>query len=221
MKKISAILLTCCISLELVLSSINVYAFDNTKDVWDGGTLEEVKEQFSKMTNEELNEYISGVCAEFAVNTNKVSVRKSSIYSPIQQAWLAAAAIARNSGYPCAAKLVEYSVMNINYTENGGDFAKKIKTTTKYKKWTRDTKTKELVFEKNDSNDLFYALHRVNISLVASGSNGAKILVSDKFDFAYDNKYDSLFTSTVNNWAWLCQQTSVLNKIQVSIVFYA
>ncbi len=43
------------------------------------------------------------------------------------------------------------------------------------------------------------------------------ITVHDTFDFAYDNNYDDLFTTTVNNWAWLCQQTHVLNPIEINL----
>lgn len=45
------------------------------------------------------------------------------------------------------------------------------------------------------------------------------ITITDTFDFAYDNDYDDLFTTLVNNWAWLCQQTSVLNPIDIELVF--
>jgi len=210
MKKISIIFLICCLSLELVLSNAEAFAIERTKDIWEIGTIQEIEKQFSEMSNEELNKYISRVYEEFSFKVKEDS-SKSSIYSPVQTAWLAAATIAKNSGYPCAAKLIEYSVINKPYKETSGIFAEKIKKTTKHKKWARDTSAKSIVFEKNDNSDLFYALHSVNISVNASSSEGAKILVSDYFDFAYDNKYDSLFTSTVNNWAWLCQQTSVLN----------
>ena len=43
------------------------------------------------------------------------------------------------------------------------------------------------------------------------------IRINDTFDFDVDDNYDDLFTSCVNNWAWLCQQTHILNKISVNI----
>lgn len=48
-----------------------------------------------------------------------------------------------------------------------------------------------------------------------------EVKVFDVFDFAYDNNYDSLFTSMVNNWAWLCQNAGVLNPIKITISFSA
>lgn len=80
-------------------------------------------------------------------------------------------------------------------------------------------------FTYNDIPDLFYALHNVNIELTIIDSplpslpDLISVNITDVFDFAYDNDYDSLFTSLVNNWAWLCQQINVLNEISVSILF--
>ena len=66
-----------------------------------------------------------------------------------------------------------------------------------------------------------YALHRVSTSgtgfMIGNSIMYYLITVHDTFDFAYDNNYDDLFTTTVNNWAWLCQQTHVLNPIEINL----
>ena len=75
--------------------------------------------------------------------------------------------------------------------------------------------------QKSDNADLFYALHRVSTSgtgfMIGNSIMYYLITVHDTFDFAYDNNYDDLFTTTVNNWAWLCQQTHVLNPIEINL----
>jgi len=78
-----------------------------------------------------------------------------------------------------------------------------------------------LQIQKSDNADLFYALHRVSTSgtgfMIGNSIMYYLITVHDTFDFAYDNNYDDLFTTTVNNWAWLCQQTHVLNPIEINL----
>jgi len=148
-------------------------------------------------------------------------------------AWLAAAQIARNEGYPCSATLVEYSVKDIPYYEGptaSGPFTSKIRSTLKYQsyvdyiKFTRKTTdTWKPVFEKADNPDLFYSLHKVTVYVtgyyVDTAFASYHLLFEDVFDFSLDNNYmGDLFATIVNNWAWLCQQTHVLHPISVSIL---
>lgn len=78
--------------------------------------------------------------------------------------------------------------------------------------------TGSFAFTKNDNADLYYALHNVDIQ-ISRLFDLTIVNITDVFDFEYDNDYDSLFTSIVNNWAWLCQQTNVLNPISINIAF--
>lgn len=134
----------------------------------------------------------------------------------LKAAWLAAAQVARNHGYPLAATLVEHSVLYRRYSETNGEFAKAIKRTSAYKRIINKTSGSD-AFTKSDNKDLFYAIHKFSFTS-ASGSQGKRFWISDKFDFALDTSYDNLFTSIVNNWAYLNQNMWVLHPIKVSIV---
>lgn len=134
----------------------------------------------------------------------------------LKAAWYAAAEIAKRKGYPCAAKLVKNSVLGRDYEEHSGMFSKKIKATSDFKKWIKGNDS-SFRFR---SGDLFYALNKVKAKITAASSQGVKIHIQDVFDFAFDDDYEDIFTSSVNNWAWLCQHTSVLNEINVDIYFY-
>jgi len=187
-------------------------------------------QMFKKMSNEELNNFISNIAKlYFKSKTSKTSnIQTASVeqFNSIQLAWLAAAQIARNYGYSCAATLVEHSVKNIPYYEYGeGLFINKIRLTSVYKDYISKLKSgkiklnekNSIVFEKEDNADLFYALHKVYIKSEKGLLSIYTITISDIFDFGYDNYYDDLFTNIVNNWAWLCQQKQVLHPIDVTI----
>lgn len=140
-------------------------------------------------------------------------------------AWLAAAQIARYFGYTCSAKLVEYSVYGINYYETNGLFRNKIINTSVYKtlisQLTLGKKSYNITysgeFTKGISKDLYYSLHYFNI--IFKKPYGQPVAnITDRYDFKLDYKYDNIFTSCVNNWAWLCSQVYVLFPIYVSIV---
>ena len=184
---------------------------------------------FTKMTNAELNNYI-----DYIAEMSSKNVRRAD--PALQQAWLAAAQIARNLGYDCAATMVEHSVKNMNYSETSvygdGPLLTKIKTTDAYRDYVADMLasgetyyTESFVITKNDNADLFYALHNVSTNSLGTmpGTNLATYIVTlyDTFDFAYDNDYDDLFTTAVNNWAWLCQQTYLLNSITITLSTFA
>lgn len=168
--------------------------------------------ELASMTNAELNALIDSV-TELAESGVVMSSEA------IKQAWLAAAEIARNKGYPCAATLVEHSVKNFPYTElvslSGGLFERKIKPTSVYKNYLADIKAgreglgkgKVLQFKKSINADLFFSLHRCTCTTTKSTLGGYTtytITINDTYDFEVDLDYDDLFASIVNNWGWLC-----------------
>ncbi|WP_427339860.1 hypothetical protein [Caloranaerobacter sp. DY30410] len=65
---------------------------------------------------------------------------------------------------------------------------------------------------------MFYALHNATFTVCKFGSK-YNVNVYDVFDFVFDNQYDSLFASMVNNWGWLSQNTGIFNKIIININF--
>ena len=161
---------------------------------------------FSGMSIDELNKFIDKMKDEDQTRAS------GNLLNNTQLAWLAAAQIARDKGYECAALMVEFSVTVFNNYKNkvlnsglkdfsGGSWS--------------------FTIQKSDNADLFYALHRVSTSgtgfMIGNSIMYYLITVHDTFDFAYDNNYDDLFTTTVNNWAWLCQQTHVLNPIEINL----
>ncbi len=179
-------------------------------------------EKMDTMTIDELNNYIDSlknVCTK-----RSLSKTKAVLYTDAQLAWLAAAKVASNMGYPCAAKLVEYSVWNYPYTEvedNYGLFTSKILKDADFLNYFREFKSsgrdlKSFIFTRGD---LFYALHKVNAKTFVYNANYA-VQLDDYYDFELDNRYlQNLFATTVNNWGWLSQQTGVLNNIKVYISF--
>ncbi|MDN5276556.1 MAG: hypothetical protein PWR01_521 [Clostridiales bacterium] len=86
----------------------------------------------------------------------------------------------------------------------------------------KDADEWSLRFTKADNPDLFYSLHKVDVYatgyMVGTPFASYIVTISDTFDFDLDDNYmDDLFTTLVNNWAWLCQQTHVLHPIPVRI----
>lgn len=183
---------------------------------------------FSDMSIDELNLLINNIA-----NGEYIQSRAGSL-SEVQLAWLAAAEIARDYGYDCAASMVEHSVWNTGYYEskvscsNETPVINKLETTSVYKNHKKaiqdcgsTTFSGSFIITKNDSSDLFYALHKVSTSATGTSLGNTSLSyvvhIHDVFDFDYDNDYDDLFTSLVNNWAWLCQQTDVLNTISIDL----
>lgn len=194
-------------------------------------TMENAKEIFSTMTNEELNQYIDNI-ASSDMSSSSITASSSVSYVPtsnLELAWMAAAEIARNNGYECAATMVEHSVAYEDYSEvafasmnTGGIFYEKISTNSKflaYKKNIASSPNAGITFTKASDADLFYALHKVSTTAVKYPTDYF-ITITDVFDFEYDNDYDSLFTTLVNNWAWLCQQTSVLHEVNFKLTIW-
>ena len=184
---------------------------------------------FSGMSIDELNKFIDKMKDEDQTRAS------GNLLNNTQLAWLAAAQIARDKGYECAALMVEFSVYNIDYSESVTDSSTplldKLNTTTvfnNYKNKVLNSGLKDFsggswsfTIQKSDNADLFYALHRVSTSgtgfMIGNSIMYYLITVHDTFDFAYDNNYDDLLTTTVNNWAGLCQQTHVLNPIEINL----
>ena len=233
MKKLISFMIVC--SMILILTCTNVFA---NSSIDSSEILKYEQEDFTKMSDAELNNYIDKIAGEINNNENGKNGSKIAMYNmpnAVQQAWLAAAQIARNHGYPCAASLVECSVNNVSYIEqptykgNRGQCYKKIIKTSAYKNYMKKINKKKksstghLKFTKKMNADLFYALHNVDIATagfnVGHLGETQRVTITDTFDFKRDNKYDDLFTSLVNNWAWLCQNASVLHKIKVKITF--
>lgn len=198
------------------------------------------QKQFENMTIDELNHYIDSTIADINTRNRAASTDGASrsgakavgvpTVVELKALWLAAAQAAKLAGYPCSAKLVECSVLGINYNETkgaGGLFRDKIVTTNTYKNYIKGVKNgtyktgKGYVLEhrKDENADLYYAIHNCTYTTTKSGKK-YKVAVYDLYDFALMN-YDSAFTGVVNNWAWLCQHTSVLHKINVNISFQA
>lgn len=196
-------------------------------------SLSKADEQLEDLSVDELNKLISVIASEDMANQSSYSVRsanetkeKSTSVSTkaIKLAWLAAASIARKCGYPCSATMVEHSVNGKNYYESGRGklFSSRIMVLPSYRKCYRkmkDKNLKNLSFEitKSEHKDLYYALHLVNTKRYKK--NGKWWMrVSDRFDFDIMH-YKSLFTSIVNNWAWLCQHTGILSPIRATVEF--
>lgn len=209
------------------LSTLNGYAEMNDNNILENSEAVKLLNEYqyddiefenyiSNMSIEELNSAIDDLKYIYENMENDQIVHYKKGYTPLELAWLLAAQVARRNGLACGATMVEYSVNGDNYYENEGLFSGKIKATTVYKNWRQDRTYFSFAFEKSDSKDLFYALH--NIDIEEYGSHKARIY--DTFDFVFDYEYDSLMSSSINNWGWLCQNMDVLKPIKVNIVFY-
>lgn len=104
---------------------------------------------------------------------------------------------------------MEHSIDGKNYSEVDGQFSSTIKNTSVYSDLSgSDTNS----FTKSDNSDLFYAIHKFSYT-----TKGDTLYINDTFDFVLDSNYQSLFTTLVNNWAYLNQNMHVLTPIDVSI----
>lgn len=214
---------------------LTVQASNDTVQVSNSeSSLESLNEKFDTMTDEQLNQYIDEVKESYTVksqgrSTLSASTAKSS--TNISAAWLAAAKLMENRGYPCAAKLTVNSVLNKNYSEAKvsptGLFSAKIVKTTAFKNYLKKVKNNKapagIAFEKNDNADLFYSLHNTDATTKVNFPGTViatyNVTITDTFDFSLNTDYKSLVTAIANNGAWLSQQTGALNKIKVSILF--
>lgn len=230
MKRFVSLILSVCFlfSINTVSYAANISSRKASNPVIQSMN-DEYHVDFSGMSIDELNKFIDKMKDEDQTRAS------GNLLNNTQLAWLAAAQIARDKGYECAALMVEFSVYNIDYSESVTDSSTplldKLNTTTvfnNYKNKVLNSGLKDFsggswsfTIQKSDNADLFYALHRVSTSgtgfMIGNSIMYYLITVHDTFDFAYDNNYDDLFTTTVNNWAWLCQQTHVLNPIEINL----
>lgn len=212
------------ITLMFTLANVPVSATSTYKKQVE---VEDSKEMYSKikeMTTKELNElideaYKQSITSDSTSKTTAISATSDAI----KLAWIAAGEIAIRNGYECAGTLVQYSVQGTDYSEtNSGMFIDKIKDSSDYKSYMQsisnpiNPQTGSFVFTQGD---LFYALHKVDIFTYA-GYPYYKSVITDVFNFDLDNYMGNLFTTLVNNWAWLCQQTYILTPINVTITIY-
>lgn len=213
-RKITITILLLIMTLSLFMSPINVMAQNTNITAINIMKLEDEKDL--KKFAEEIK-YLSEPELQNIIDDLKIITEDRSTNSTVslKGAWLAAAQIARVKGYPLSAKLVEHSVWGKDYDELNGNFAKAIRTTGVYKRIIRKGKGSD-AFEKKDNRDLFYSIHKFDYTS-SGGSQGIRIRIHDKFDFALDTTYKSLFSSIVNNWAYLNQNAGVLNRIDVLI----
>ncbi len=142
--------------------------------------------------------------------------------------WLAAAHLAKEEGYHCAAKLVECSILGLDYFEvydSVGLFTEQIVTTEAYKDFIHKIKNGTysigkpylVTHTREDNADLYYALHCCTYIAAKTGT-GYKVSVYDLYDFALTN-YKNFFTGFVSNLAWVSQYLGILNKVNVYITF--
>ncbi|GEM01466.1 hypothetical protein SAMN05421839_11150 [Halolactibacillus halophilus] len=166
---------------------------------------------FSQELKDKSNDELQGMIAQSQIESSRVIGN----IAALKAAWLAAAEIARRNGYPLSATLVEHSVWNKSYSETNGPFAKAIRRTNKYNQMKKNRKG-TIAFQKSDSSDLFYSLHKVSYSS-ASSSQGMRIWIRDVYDFEADTSYKNIFTSVVNNWAYLSQIMWMLHPVDVHL----
>lgn len=121
---------------------------------------------FSGMSIDELNKFIDKMKDEAQTRAS------GNLLNNTQLAWLAAAQIARDKGYECAALMVEFSVYNIDYSESVTDSSTplldKLNTTTvfnNYKNKVLNSGLKDFsggswsfTIQKSDNADLFYQI---------------------------------------------------------------
>ncbi len=213
MKKFLSTILVLVLFMSIYIIPVNakgeIYVQKDISYIQSKSQLISLYDSMQKMKESDLQEIIMNVSRPQIKKHNLKSVMVSSL--PLQAAWLAAAQIAKLRGYKLSAKLVECSVLNNNYSETNGMFAKAIKKTRLWKTM-KNRNNGSVAFTKAINADLFYSLHRCNYH-----TQSKKIIVTDLYDFKLENSYKCLFSSLVNNWAYLNQNLSVLHKIKVKI----
>lgn len=162
----------------------------------------------SRMSVAELQNLIHLIALQ-----DKASDRVSTRFNNITLAWIAAAEVASKSGYPCAGTVVKASAYGDNYIEENGLIANTIAASDTFAAWKQNRKD-SIYFEKSDNPDLFYAIHAAEIH-VSGSSSGGHAQLYDVFDFKFETDMEDLFSTLVNDWAWLCQHIGALTPIDV------
>lgn len=183
---------------------------------------------FTTMSNDELNEYIDSIAAKYSSAITKANPDDGALKS----AWRAACQIARNEGYICAATIVEASLDKTKYTIldqfKQTIFSQAFDVSSAYQQYLNNFRNGQhpansIEFTKADNADLFYALHLAEyrcqyyIYNMPGYPTVIRVVIEDIFDFELDNTYEDMFSSLVNNWAWLNQNAGVLNVMEISI----
>lgn len=194
-----------------------------------------VEENFSAMTNDELNQYIHSIREKDVLFGKTEMMTLSTTPSEVQLAWKAAAQILINNGYVCAGTLLNASANKVTYfTESyGGIFESTIKGTKKYKNFIANAKgkksyTENITYTSSGNTDLFLSLHKCMMSasgqLINTVAESHEVTVSDTYDFKAElnnDTYNDLFVSLVNDAAWLSTKTGDLSTFPVNIYFLA
>ena len=145
----------------------------------------------------------------------------------LQAAWIAAALIAYEMGYPLSATLVIHSVINEPYTEYTGSFSSVLPSSPSFINVLHDFRSsglpsllnyQELSFPRYEVEDLYFSLHAVSSADFYRYYNSVTVHLLDIYDFDLSCS-NSLFVNIVNDWAWLCMHADVLNVISVNITF--
>ena len=82
-------------------------------------------DDFSGMSVEDLNAYIHNLVNNYQT-INKTNIQPANTTPILVSAWLAASVIMVKVGFPCASKLVQYSIAGGNYIETNGIFAQRL-----------------------------------------------------------------------------------------------
>ncbi len=212
MKKIFSTVMALFMGLSVCISDINA----NENSIIS----EEIKniqseEYYEKYSEELQNKSIEELQKDIETLASLDQGEKSIVNDNMKLAWLAAAQIARASGYPLSATIVERSIAGKNYSETNGSFAKAIKKTSLWKT-IRVQNSESGIFEKSMSSDLYYSIHRFSFSSSFS-SQGKRMRIGDTFDFKIDDTYKDLFSALVNNWGYLNQGLGILRKISITV----
>ena len=174
-----------------------------------GNTMRAEQIKIDNMTNAERNAYISEI-AERAQSTRTAVISQTQL----KLAWYAAAKIAEHK-YPSAARIVQYAVWGIDYTETNGPISQVILRSPEYQQWAIKYSDDSLIF---GSGDLYYALKKADIFLVSLSGAGSQVYVHDVFDFDLEI-LEGVFKTLINAWGWLSSQMGVLSPIEVDIYF--
>ena len=124
--------------------------------------------------------------------------------------------------YKLAAELLEYMKSNnsINSSYKPTNFSS-IRNSQGYKDILAMTETTgSYKFEKDGTkygDDAFYSLHYVNYNKTKSNSG---VIISDRYDYAYDRAYDDFKTDAVCNAMYTLQESGVLTPYYVILEFY-
>lgn len=212
------------------VETLDIYSIQD--NLYSNDELNQISSILATWSTEELNSYISYLaeCSQDGMNARYTVPTGSG-----QAAWLAAAEILEDNGYPCVGALIKSSLYDTDYIEvctaaygEAALFQKTIKTTSAYSTYRTQLKSgtavngKLITFESSENADLAYSLHACTAYYTTTGAGNLLTYswyIYDVYDFAWDDEYNSPLISLVNNVAYLAQQVNVLQVIDVYIYF--